>query len=286
MSARLPAWRSLLYVPANAPRFIEKAHLRGASALILDLEDSVPDADKSAARDGLGNAVAVLGQGGADVLVRINRPLDMAVRDVEAAVREGVAGLVLTKVDGASHVRLLDELVGELELERGVAAGAIRFLVVIETPRAWLEMEGIFVASPRNVAALLGSEDFSLACDSAPADETLLLPKQQLIITARAHGLMPLGLIASVADFSDEQKLRAMAGRSRRFGFAGATCVHPTQVRIVNEAFAPSAEELERARRLVALYEEAAADGRGAVRFEGAMVDAPVVARARRLLTL
>ena len=209
----------------------------------------------------------------------------MAVRDVEAAVREGVAGLVLTKVDGASHVRLLDELVGELELERGLAAGAIRFLIMIETPRAWLEMAGIFAASPRNVAALLGSEDFSLACDAAPADETLL-PKQQLIITARAHGLMPLGLIASVADFSNEQKLHAMAERSRRFGFAGATCVHPTQVRIVNEAFAPSAEELERARRLVALYEQAVAEGRGAVRFEGAMVDAPVVARARRLLTL
>lgn len=284
MKTNAPVWHSLLYVPANEPRFIAKAHQRGASALILDLEDSVAEADKFAARDGIETAIPILAQSGADVLVRINQPLGLAIRDVEAAVRAGVTGLVLTKVDGASHVRLLDELVTQLELERGLVAGAIRFVVVIETPRAWLQMDSIFAASSRNVAALLGSEDFSLACDATPVDETLLLPKQQLIIAARARGLAPLGLIASVANFSDEEKLYAMAERSRRFGFAGATCVHPTQVRIVNKAFAPSTADLERARRLVATYEDAVSKGRGSVRFEGEMIDAPVVERARRLL--
>jgi citrate lyase subunit beta/citryl-CoA lyase len=280
----VPTWRSLLYVPANARRFVDKAHQRGADAVILDLEDSVPPAEKAAARLALAAAVPRVSEGGADVLVRINQPLRLAVPDLEAAVLPGVSALVITKVDGASHLRLLDELVGELETEGGLPKGAIRFVLVVETPRAWLDMAAIFAASPRNAAAVLGSEDFSLACDAAPIDETLLVPKQQLIIQARACGLVPLGLIASVADFSHQERLLAMAQRSRRFGFAGATCIHPNQVLAVNQAFAPSAAERAQAQRIVEVYEEAEREGRGAVSVDGRMVDAPVVARARRLL--
>jgi citrate lyase subunit beta/citryl-CoA lyase len=279
-----PDWRSLMYVPANAPRLIEKAHTRGADALIVDLEDSVPEAEKVAAREGLAAAVEVLSRGGADVLVRINQPLALAVRDLEAAVLHGVSGIVITKVDGASHVRLLDELVTALEAERGIVFGTLSFVVVIETPHAWLRMEEIFRASKRNVAAILGSEDFSLACDAAPVEETLLMPKQQMIITARACGLAPVGLMSSVADFSDQERVRAIALRSRHFGFAGATCIHPTQVLLVNEAFTPTELERVRAQGLIDAYEIAVSEGRGSVQFEGAMIDAPVVKRARRLL--
>jgi citrate lyase subunit beta/citryl-CoA lyase len=280
----LPSWRSLLYVPANAQRFVDKAHTRGADAIILDLEDGVPPAEKTAARDALARAIPQVGQAGADVLVRINQPLQLAVADVEAAVQPGVAALVITKVEGASHVRLLDELVTRLEAERGLPVGGLRFVLVIETPQAWLEMARIFGASARNVAALLGSEDFSLACDAAPIDEVLLYPKQQMIIQARAAGLLPLGMIASVADFSDAERLLAMARRSRGFGFAGATAVHPNQVAAANQAFAPSADELARARRIVAAFEDAERAGRGAVSVDGQMVDLPVVLRARRLI--
>lgn len=283
-SAALPAWRSLLYVPANAPRFVDKAHQRGADAIILDLEDSVPPAEKAAARDALAAAIPRVAQGGADVLVRINQPLRLAVADLQAAVLPGVCAVVVTKVEGASHVRLLDELVSQLEHERGLHVGGLRFVLVVETPQAWLDMQGIFRASPRNIGAVLGSEDFSLACDAAPTDDTLQLPKQQLIIQARACGLLPFGLIASVADFADPERLLAMAQRSRRFGFAGATCVHPSQVTAVNQAFGASAAEIAQARQLVAAFEQAEREGRGAIRVDGRMVDAPVVARARRLL--
>lgn len=284
MTPQRPDWHSLLYVPANAPRFIEKAHTRGADALILDLEDSVPPTEKSVARQAISQAVPLLAQSGADVLVRINQPLRLAVPDIEAAVLPGVAALMITKVEGPAHVRLLDEMVSTLEAERGIARGTVRFVLIVETPEAWLQMADIFHASRRNMAAALGSEDFSLCCDAAPIDETLLMPKQQLIITARACGLLPLGLIGSIADFSAKDQLLDMARRSRRFGFAGASCIHPNQVIAVNEAYKPDAAERARAQRIVSAYEHAQAAGQGAVSVDGMMVDAPVVERARRLL--
>lgn len=285
MNMTASPWHSLLYVPANSPRFIDKAHERGADAIILDLEDSVPVTEKSAARMALADAVPRVARGGSDVLVRINQPLELAVRDIETAVMQGVAGLMLPKVEGASHVRLLDELVTRLEAGRAMAAGSIRFILIVETPGAWLHMAEIFRASSRNFAAALGSEDFSLECDAEPVDEVLLMPKQQLIITARAHGLHPLGLTSSIAGISEPSRMLATARRSRSFGFSGATCVHPTQVQAVNQAFSPTAEEIAHARAVVDCYEEAEQAGKGAAVLEGRMVDAPVVQRARHLLS-
>src|SRR5215204_4533035 len=106
-----PNWRSLLYVPTTAERFVAKAHTRGADVVILDLEDSIAPAEKQAARDALPHAAATVVQGGAEVCVRINRPLDMAVRDIEAAVIPAVGALMLPKIMGPEHVRLLSEAV-------------------------------------------------------------------------------------------------------------------------------------------------------------------------------
>src|SRR5579862_1054007 len=119
----LPVWRSMLFVPVTARRFVEGAARRGADAIILDLEDAVAASEKDRARTLVPEAAAIVSQGGADVVVRINRPLRMAVRDIEAAVGPGVIALALPKIDSAEHVRLLAEIVEEVEAERGVAAG-------------------------------------------------------------------------------------------------------------------------------------------------------------------
>jgi citrate lyase subunit beta/citryl-CoA lyase len=116
MSLELPLWRSLLYVPVNVEKYVDKAHTRGADCIQLDLEDSVPAAEKEHARSLVEVAAGRVRQGGADVVVRINRPLSMAVRDIEAAVGERVDGLAIPKVESASHIHLLDELVSELEI--------------------------------------------------------------------------------------------------------------------------------------------------------------------------
>jgi citrate lyase subunit beta/citryl-CoA lyase len=284
MRADLPVWRSLLYVPANVERFVARAHERGADCILLDLEDSVPMDQKAAARELVAQAAARVRSGGADVAVRINRPLSLAVRDIEAVVGPQVNALALTKVDGPSHVRLIAELVGELEERAGLAPGHTRFIVMIETPDAFFAMREIAQASPRVVAMNIGGEDFALECGMDPSDEALFMPKQQMIIAARAAGVMPLGYIGTVADFSDWDRFRAMVRRSRALGFDGASCIHPGQVAIVNEEYTPGEAELAQARRIIAGDEAARAEGRASFQIDGRMIDIPVVERARRLM--
>jgi citrate lyase subunit beta/citryl-CoA lyase len=280
----LPAWRSLLYVPASAEKFVARAHERGADAIILDLEDGVAPAAKPAARAGLPAAVASVRRNGADVLVRINRPLRLAVEDIAAAVAAGADALVCTKVLGPDHVRLLSELAAESEAASGRPAGAVRFVVLIEDAPALAHAQAIAAADPRVVALGVGGEDLATELGAEPTPDALDLPKRMGLVAARAAGVLPLGFIGTVAGLADLEGYRAMLRRSRAIGFACASCVHPSQVPIINEEYGPRPEEVERARRLVAAFEAALAEGRGAVAFEGEMIDKPIVERARRLI--
>ena len=277
-------WRSLLYVPANNPRFVARAHTRGADAIILDLEDGVPPAEKAAARAALPRSVVAAGRGGADVLVRVNRPLRMALADVEGAVGAGAAALWLSKTGSAEHVRLLAEVVSEVEREHGRAPGSTKLVAVVESPAAWLRAEEIARADPRIVALALGSEDFALEAGMTPDAETLHVPKQTVQLAARAAGVAPLGFIGTVADYADAGAFAETVRRSRRFGFEGAACVHPSGVPVLNAELTPTAGEVAAAGRIVTAYEEAERGGVGAIAVDGRMVDAPVVERARRLL--
>ena len=280
----LPVWRSLMYVPVNVEKFVDKAHTRGADVIQLDLEDSIPPAEKDRARTLVEKAAAKVRRGGADVVVRINRPLALAVRDLEHSICPDVNGIAITKAESASHVKLLDELVTELEQKRGMQAGHTRFITMIETADAFARIAEIPLASPRVAAMNIGGEDFALDCNMEPDEDALLHPKQHMIIAARAAGVMPLGFIGTVADFSDWEKFRAVVRRSRRFGFDGAGCIHPGQVKIVNEEYTPGAEEVAYAKKVIALDKEAAAAGRGSFQIDGKMIDIPVVVRAEKLL--
>jgi citrate lyase subunit beta / citryl-CoA lyase len=284
MKPDLPVWRSLLYVPVNVEKFIEKAHTRGADVIQLDLEDAVPPAEKEKARMLVEKNAARVRKGGADVVVRINQPLSLAVRDLEHSVLPDVDGIAVTKADSASHVRLLDQLVSELEAKRGMKPGHTKFIVMIETADAFTRIDEIPRASPRVVAMNIGGEDFALDMNAQPDGDVLLHPKQRMIIAARAAGVMPLGFIGTVADFSDWDAFRAMVRRARRFGFDGAGCIHPGQVKIVNEEYTPSGEEVAYARKVIAMDKEARAAGRGSFQIEGKMIDIPVVVRAERLV--
>ena len=277
-------WRSLLYVPANVERFIDKAHTRGADGIILDLEDSVPPSEKTAARESLQRSAERVGRAGADVLVRINRPLALAVRDVEAAVSPAVRALLLPKLEGPDHVRLLAELVDGLETERGMPIGHTRFGAMVESASAFFQMERIASAHPRIAALMIGGEDLALSLGMAPEPDTLLYPKQQSVIAARAAGVLPLGLMGTVADYQDLDAVREDALRSRRFGMEGASCVHPSVVPVLNQVFTPAPGEVAAARRIVEAYEAAERAGRGAIEVGGRMVDVPVVERAKLLL--
>jgi citrate lyase subunit beta/citryl-CoA lyase len=280
----LPVWRSLLFVPVTVPKFVEGAPKRGADAIILDLEDSIPLADKERARGLVPEAARTVSIKGADVVVRVNRPWRMLVRDLEAVVGPGVAALALPKIESAEHVQAIAEIVDELELERGMARGTTKFLPMIETASGFFRTEAIAKSHSRVVALTVGAEDLALSVGMLPEAEALFYPKQHAIIAARAAGILPLGFLGTVAEFADLDAFRATIRRSRRLGFLGAACIHPNQVAILNEEYRPPAAEVDHARRMVAAYETAIADGKGAVQFEGKMIDVPVVERAKQLL--
>jgi citrate lyase subunit beta/citryl-CoA lyase len=271
-------------VPVNVARFVERAPHAGADAIQLDLEDSIAPDAKDDARALVRTVARRLAAADAQVLVRINRPLAMAVRDIEAAVGPDVQAISITKAASPDHVRLLDEVVSEREARLGLAHGHTRLLVMIETPQAFEAMREIAGASPRVAAMSLGAEDFALECGFTVGEDTLLLPKQMMVIAARAAGVMPIGYIGSVVDFTDEAAFGAMVRRSRGFGFDAATCIHPRQVPIVNRAYGVSADEAARARRLVDEGARQIAAGRGAFQLDGRMVDAPLIERAKRVL--
>jgi citrate lyase subunit beta / citryl-CoA lyase len=283
-AARLPVWRSLLFVPVTQQRFVDGAARRAADAIILDIEDSVTASEKARAREMVPRAAGIVSRGGADVVVRINRPLRLAVRDIEASIGPGVLALALPKCDSPEHLQLLAEIVDEVEPERGVAPGTTRFIAMVESAAAFFRIAEIARAHPRLCALTLGAEDFATSAGIVPEAEGLFMPKQMAVFAARAAGIMPLGFIGTVADFHDLDGFRQTIRRSRRLGFVGASVIHPSQVPILNEEFRASPEEVDHARRVVVAYDKALAEGVGAVTVDGTMIDVPVVERARLLL--
>lgn len=279
-----PVWRSILYVPGNVAKFIDRAHERGADCVLIDLEDSVQPAQKPEARAILPEAMKKVVRGGADVAVRINRPMRLAIADIEAAVRPGLAALFITKTESVQHLRLLDEAVSELEQERGMPVGSVGFAAMIEHPRALAHVNDIAEHGPRLIAMMLGGEDFALETGSLPGDETLELPKRLVAFAAQAHEVPMIGILGTVADYSDPDAYRKSAERARRFGFSGGTCIHPGLVTALNEAFTPKPKEVAYARKLIEADKQAQVEGRGSFSVDGKMIDIPVIDRARKLI--
>ena len=280
----LPSWRSILFVPVTSDRFLAKAHLRGADAIQLDLEDSVPLDAKHEARTRLPAAVEQLAAHGLDVTVRINRPWLDAIEDLRVAVRPGVKAITLPKVDDAGHVRALDELVGELERQAGLPVGAIGFMLLIESPTALPRLAELACACPRVVAMTLGPEDYALAAGCTTDPESLMVASMLVAQAASAAGIKALGFVGSIAGFDDLEQFEQVIAQARRLGFTGAQVIHPAQVPILNRQFSPSEQELAWAEKILVATEQATAQGLAAFAVDGKMVDRPIIERARRIL--
>lgn len=259
--------RSLLFVPAHITRFVEKAHARGADAVILDLEDSVPADQKVAARAHAAKTAATLSKH-LPVLVRVNS--ETAREDITAVLGEHVSALVLPKVDTAVQATAATKY-----------AQGTPLIVQVESPHALPHLDAI--ASVPGVAALnLGAEDFSASIGALPSAEALLLPNQLVVFAAVRAGIVPLA--AAISEYGNRDVLRERIRQLRGIGFRGGFCIHPDQVAVLNDEFGPSAAEIAHAEAIVKAYESAVAQGRGAASLDGLMIDAPVVARARALL--
>jgi len=279
-----PLWRSMLFIPAHRDEFVGKASQRGADAYVLDLEDSVPEALKNEAREAVVNAADIVAQDGAAALVRINQGLSQATADLEACVHPGVQAIVVPKVVSGSQLQELSAHIDKLEAQRSIAQGNTRLIAQIECVHGLANLDDIAGSSSRLLGMSLGSEDFSASAGMEPTPEGLLAPNQAIVFACRRAGILPFGFPASIADYSDIDRFRDTIHFARQLGFVGALCIHPSQAAILNEEFAVSDAEIERARALIDAYEQGLSEGKGAVEFEGSMVDAPVAARARELL--
>ncbi|KKB78001.1 citrate lyase [Devosia soli] len=268
--------RSLLYVPAHQERFIAKAHERGADAIILDLEDSVPAEAKDGARAGLAAAINSVRQGGAQVFVRINDG-ERQHDDARAAIKAGADGLYVPKVRSAYAIESLAVI-----LDAEEAGGTpLQLVALIEDIGAVMDARSIARAS-RLTGLSVGGEDLALSLGAEPTPDVLRLPKLLVHYAAKDRGLWSFGLLRSAADYSDLAGIELAAREAQAHGFDGATCVHPAVVPVLNTAFSPSADMFAWAERVI----EAARTGEGAFQVDGKMVDAPIIARARRILEL
>ena len=284
--------RSFLFVPGDSERKLEKAGSSPADALIIDLEDAVAPDRRPAARALVAEAVGSLGAlGGPEVWARIN-PVTSAdwEADAEAAVREGLDGIVLPKAEGAPDVVRLADRLTELEEDAELPPGGIGILpIVSETAKAMFRLADYAGASPRLRGLTWGAEDLAaaLGATSNRDEQGRWLPPYELArsLCLYAAGAAELPAVDTVfADFRNTDGLRAAAQSARRDGFTGMLAIHPAQVPVINDAFTPGTEEIERARRIVALFDEQ--PGVGVVGLDGQMLDRPHLIQAKKLLAM
>ena len=273
-------WRSMLFVPAAAPQRWQKAHTRGADAIIVDLEDSTEPEAKAAARLLATDAVRTLHANGATVTVRVNNDEQYLASDLEAVVTPGLRAIVLPKVEEASELDSLSAMLDALEYEHELERGAVGILAVIESPRA-LERVAAIADGPRLIGVSLGSEDFALSLGRPPTPQSLGLAAQAIAYAASARGLMGIGMASGIANYTDLDAFAEEARRAHAAGLTGAMCIHPNQVSVLNDCFGASPAEIAEAQAILAAWDQRTD---GVVSHNGRMIDQPVVERARRLL--
>ena len=276
--------RSLLFIPADAERFIAKAAERGADVIVLDLEDGVAPSAKLKARAALRDAVQLLHQSGVVVYVRVNNEPELLAADVAATVFSGADGLVMPKVEAPKELIQLDNDMQREELKAGRTAQSMGVVVLIESPQGVCRAPEIARACARIVCMGLGAEDFSTAMGIEPLVEAMSYPAQAVAMAAIAAGVHPIGLPGSIGDFTDLDAFRALAVHAKRLGVRGSVCIHPAQVKVVNDVLGVTDAEAEAAIRLLAAFDAGVAEGKGAIALDGRMIDEPIANRARLLL--
>ena len=279
--------RSLLFVPGNRPDMLEKALGLSPDAIVPDLEDSVPPAEKSNARDIVASFLPRLSRAGVAVIPRVNpASTGLLEDDLAALVGPDVYGITVGKIGDAAQLQHVAGQVERLEAEAGLEKGHVRLVPWIETAAAVVNAHEICAASPRIVAVAFGAEDFTNDMEIERTEDAaeIVYPRQVIGVAARAAGV--LALDTPYVAYRDADGLKRDAGVARGLGFRGKFAIHPSQIGPINEAFAPTEAELEYARRVVSAFEEASESGSGATSLDGKMIDIPVVRRARGLLEL
>jgi len=279
--------RTLLFVPGNQERRLEKARLIPADALILDLEDSVPPSEKDSAREKVAASIDELASNGKDVFVRINSlPTPYAVSDIKAVATRRLKGICLPKSESADDIHRADALLADAEKESGLDVGSIGILALIETPKGIINACDIVSASPRIMGAIFGAEDFALEMGINRTKEGSEIFYPRTVIAVACHAANVLAIDSVYTDVRDTDGLIKETRAVAQMGFQGKAVIHPDQVGPVNQVFLPPDDEIAQARRVVQAFEAAVEQGQASISLDGKMIDAPVAERARKVLAL
>jgi citrate lyase subunit beta / citryl-CoA lyase len=286
--------RSRLYLPGNQPKYLPSAGLHRPDGMILDLEDSVSPSEKDAARILVRNALRAVDFGEAERMVRIN-PVPVGFEDLDALIPENVHVVLIPKCESADMVRAVDERIQKLLGGNGstassrsvVSPGSSVYLVpIVETGLGVLHAYDIARASPNVVGLTIGLEDLAadIGSERTVDGKESFVARSMIVASARAAGVAPIDSVYS--DVQDMEGLRRSVLDAKALGFEGKGCIHPGQIRVIHDSFAPTSDEVERALRIIRASEDARTHGLGAVSLGSKMIDPPVVKRAQRTVDL
>jgi citrate lyase beta subunit len=270
------ARRALLFVPGDDPRKIAKAAASGADCVVLDLEDGVAADRKMAARETVASCLQTLDFGASEKLVRVNPVAsDLHAGDIEATLPARPDGFVIPKVESAEQIR---------EVVRRTSKAPLPLLALIESARGVVQAAQIAAADPCLASLLFGAEDLAgdMGATRTPAGAEMAWARGAVVLTAAAFSLQAIDTI--FVDLVDQEGLHREARAACEMGYAGKMAIHPKQVPVIQEAFTPTEEEIEKARRLVETHTGYQTKGEGVFVLEGRMVDWPMVRAAQRLL--
>jgi citrate lyase subunit beta/citryl-CoA lyase len=282
--------RSWMFVPGHRQRMIDKALGLNADAIMLDIEDGVAPDEKDAARKNIGESLGREKAAGSPArYVRTNAIGHARMdADLQSVLRPGLEGLVCPKVDTVDEVKTVDELLNDGEPKNKLQRGSIKLLIAIESPRGLLHTPAIAAASPRIAGLLFGAEDFGreIGLPAVREDEArdLIYARSALAVAAASAHVQAIDGVW--VDLNDGAGLFGFARQSRRLGFSGMSCIHPSQIDPINATFSPTAEEIDYCQKVLRAFEEANARGDGSISFGGQLIDRPIVERARRSIEM
>ena len=276
--------RSRLYLPGNEPKFFVNAGLHKPDGIILDLEDSVAPVEKEAAQLLVRNALRSVDIYGCERMIRINQ-LPKGIDDLKFIVPHNVHVILIPKCEYAEQVKQVDAEVQKLKKKFKIK-NEIYYIPIVESALGVIKSYEIASAS-KNVCALsIGLEDYTADIGMQRTNEgrESMFARQMVVNSSRAAGVQPIDSVFS--DVSDMEALQQSVIEAKSLGFEGKGCIHPRQIKVIHEAFAPAAEEIEKAKKIVLAYEEAEKKGLSVVSLGSKMIDPPVVKRAQKTLQL
>ena len=279
--------RTMLFSPADNPKMLVNAHLYKPDAIIFDLEDAVKYSEKDAARDLLAEALRVMDYGDTEIYARIN-PLytEFGKDDVTQLVPAGLRFMRLAMCEKPEQIIELDKLLTKIEKEHKIPAGSCKIQCSLETPLGVTNAVAIASASKRVESISFGAEDFtrSLGAERTKEGKEIFTARSMVVMAAAIAGVDAIDTVWS--DINDEEGFREEVKGAMNMGFAGKSCIHPSQVKIVHEIFTPSKEELEKSLAIVEAASKANINKGGVITVNGKMVDIPVIAKAEKVVRL